>query len=158
MNRGTSPTRHGRLPALIAVLSISLALAIVLPGTATADGYARQNRVAYPIKDAYGHVHPSCTGEAWIGQTTSNSIQATSRVTCGPARPASNQTETTITNGPGLAERLASKKEVCADCSTVIASASHPGGSPGTQYCVQGFGAIFTPVRGSGGGTACITI
>ncbi|MGE3287179.1 MAG: hypothetical protein AB7J32_13905 [Pseudonocardia sp.] len=158
MDRRTRKLSTRRLPVLVAALGVSLSLCSTLSGVAAADDYARQNRVTYQLKDGYGHPNPKCTGEAWIGQTRSNSIQAISRVTCGTARPLTNQTETAIAPGPGLTKPLASKKESCSECSTVIASVSHPGGAPGTQYRVQGFGAIFTPVRGTGGGTACITI
>jgi len=153
---GSVRARH-RLVATLMIGASIFMITVAAPTAAYGQDYVRQNDVTYPLKDAYGHVHPTCTGRAWIGQTASNSIEATSRVSCGPARPATNQTETVIAPAPRSPQVLAKKKEVCGDCSTVLASVSVAGGGPGSQYCVQGFGSIFTPISGSGGGVACIT-
>lgn len=102
-----------------------------------------------------------CSGYAFIGQLTTNSIEAFSETRCTTGNFIFTNTETRIKPAPDSLEVLSSNGATAADPPDndfVTAATSIPGGAPGTQYCVLGFGAASDGLNEvSGGGTVCIT-
>lgn len=120
------------------VLAVAAVGVLIAVGVAAADdGYVRERSETYALHDIEGNPHPSCRGETWIGQTTSNTIEAYSLVRCpADVRPAFSRAYVAIHSGSPLP--AASRDETCLDCSTITASTSTSGGPPGTTWCALG--------------------
>lgn len=164
----TSGTRRSGLPLLLVSAFVVALAAMVAPTPLSAPDavaepgeYVRQNSATYvPVNgEAGGKPSDDCVGKVVIGQTTTNSIQAYSELTCGNPYAISG-TETWIAPPNNGLERLAEHKSVCntGDCRYVTAAVSMPGGPSGTTYCGHAFGTNSWPGRVFHGGTStCIT-
>lgn len=78
----------------------------------------------------------SCTGTTWIGQTTSNSIQATVTISC-PAAVGHLRGDIFLRRNSNFTA-VASKANANFNIRYVSASTSTPGGSSGTRWCAHG--------------------
>jgi hypothetical protein len=135
---------------LAGVLSLGV-VATVLSTPAQASEYARENSVAIHIVKN-GAEHPYCTGQAWIGQTTTNSIEAYTSISC-TARVSFARADVHIDRGSPLPE--VSGTQGCDDCNGVTAAVSTTGMS-GVQFCVVALADTGLQFA-EGGGTTCIT-
>jgi hypothetical protein len=141
-----------RVSTSILASALSLgAAATVLSAPAEAAEYARENSVAIHLV-RNGAEHPFCTGRAWIGQTTTNSIEAYTSVS-GGTRVSFARADVHINRDSPLPE--VSGTQGCDDCDGVTAAVSTPGASGG-RFCVVALADTGLQFA-EGGGTACIT-
>lgn len=133
----------------------------IVPAAHAEPQYIEQAGVTYIYRVPFGSVSEFCKGKAFIGQLSTNKIEAYSESTCSGFM-LFNSTETWIRPEPNTLESLSHNMSTCAlgpsePCGYVTAATSISGGPPGTEYCVSGFGNASTGEDHVGGGQICIT-
>ena len=147
--------------AAIGLASAVLTTMAIVPAAHAEPQYIEQATVTYGYTVPFGSVSEFCTGKAFIGQLSTNQIEAYSESIC-TGFMLFNSTETWIRPEPNTLESLANNMSTCSlgpsePCTSVTAATSIPGGPPGTQYCVTGFGNASTGEDHLGSGGVCIT-
>lgn len=138
--------------------SVGVVATFLAPSAFADPGYATQSSITYEFTYPSRMAVDYCTGTAFIGQLTTNSIEAFTETICTGNNLISN-TETRIKSSPDTLQTLAKNGAVNSDppARYVTAAASVRGGPPGTQYCVFGIGASSNGLVSVGGsGTTCI--
>lgn len=132
------------------ITSATLAIVAVVPPAASAAEYVRQSSTRFTISGS------SCTGTTWIGQTASNSIQATVTVSC-PATVGNLRGDIYLRRNGNLTP-VASKGYANWNIRYASATTSTPGGARGTRWCAHGVGTVNSVAETGGYSFACITI
>jgi hypothetical protein len=138
-----------RKVAVCLIASVSLTLAGIAAPTASASEYIRQSSSSFTF------YRGTCTGETWIGQTTSNSIQAIVTLRC--SGQAGFLTGEIILRKNGSFTPTARNVRSANTARYLSASTSAYGGSPRTRWCAQGHGEAGNVAVTAGDSTVCIT-
>lgn len=152
-------TARRSIVRIIATLALLLGMGAAAAITGSAafadDEYVQQQSSSFDLLDREKNRDPMCRGFVFIGQTASNTIEATGSVTCKPGvKPSIVRSYVGIhTGGPAPIVR---ESKSCIECGASFSAVSLTNAQPGTRYCAlasgnDGINAV------EGFGTVCIT-